>query len=148
MTAACGSGSHPPKSQPTTSAPAGSASPSSGPGDFSVFAGSWSGHGGGLTITSDGSFKLGKRIYISCDQAPMPCDSFAPDGGILDGDRASGQLSGTDGTTATGTVTDTTDPSWLPTGPISMTLTPSTDSISIAGTNFCGPNAPAGTCGA
>jgi hypothetical protein len=127
---------------PTSAAP-----PAAKSGDLSPFVGDWTGHGRGLTIHADGTFSLGMRTYVFCGHGPPPCDTQSADT-IVDGIRASGRLTAVNGTIATGQVSDSTGPSVTPVGPITMTLNPSTDSIETSGTNFCGENAPDGTCGA
>jgi hypothetical protein len=87
------------------------------------------------------------RTYRVCGQDPPPCDTFSGDI-ITDGAVVTGQLTTVTGDVAIGVVTDTSDPANEPTGPITMTLDPATDSIIAFGTNFCGPNAPGDTCGA
>jgi hypothetical protein len=118
------------------------------PAGFSLFVEQWLGHGRSLTINKDGSFEASARVYVTCDQASPPCDKGS-NGTITDGYHASGRLTAVNGTSATGEVTDSNgDRDWFPTGPITMTLNPATDSLSIAGTNYCGPNSPADLCGA
>ncbi|MEV7235828.1 hypothetical protein AB0N06_18085 [Streptomyces sp. NPDC051020] len=119
------------------------------PAGFSPFVEDWLGHGRSVTISKDGSFEASARVYVSCDQASPPCDKGI--GGIvIDGYHASGRLTAVNGTSATGVVTDSNGgrDNWFPTGPITMTLNPATDSLSVAGNSFCGPNSPAGLCGA
>ncbi len=142
---------HPPKetTRPTTSAapvnPSSSASPHPKPADFSLFAGHRTGHGRWIEISQDGSFEVGARVYRTCDEAATPCDTVS-NGNITDGYHASGHLTGVDGTTATGEVTDSNAPGWLPTGRLTMTLNPAADSISVTGTLYCGRNSPQHVC--
>jgi serine/threonine-protein kinase len=129
-----------------TVAPA--AHPSSlGPSAFAVFAGAWSGHGGGIDIQANGRFLMSMRTYQWCGQAPPPCDSMSGNE-IIDGDQATGQLTSISGEVATGTITHTTDQAATPKGQITITLDPSTDSLNINNISFCGTSAPAGYCGA
>ncbi|MGW5465992.1 hypothetical protein [Streptomyces sp. NPDC003996] len=119
------------------------------PASFSPFVEDWYRHGSSLTINKDGSFEASGRVYVFCDQASPPCDKWSGNT-IIDGYHASGRLTAVNGTSATGVVTDSNggQDNWFPTGPINMTLNPATDSLSIAGANYCGPNSPAGLCGA
>jgi hypothetical protein len=112
----------------------------------SSFAGFWSGHGNFLQINKDGSFKIGARVYVSCGEAPPPCDAMS-NGTITDGYHASGRLTSVNGTVATGEVTYSNSPDWLPTGSLTMTLNPATNSISAAGINYCAPPDPDAVCG-
>ena len=114
---------------------------------FAAFAGAWSGHGGGLIIQPDGRFTLSNRTYRWCSQDPPPCDALSGNN-IINGDVQTGRLTSISGEAATGQVTHTTDPVDGPTGPITMTLDSATDTISAANVSYCGPNAPAATCGA
>jgi hypothetical protein len=134
------------------STPAGPATPTASPSPsasptFAAFAGQWYGHGSYLVIRLDGGFTMGERTYRTCGQDPPPCDTFSGNT-ITDGDVAAGQLTSVSGEVATGEVTHTTDSADSPTGPITMTLDPATDTISAGNVSFCGPSAPAGTCGA
>ncbi len=121
---------------------------------FTAFAGAWSGHDSGFDIRPDGRFTLSERTYRTCGQDPPPCDTLSGNE-IINGDNASGQLTSVSGEIASGSVGQSTDPADTPAGPITVTLDPSTDTISAhigsAGTPatiFCGPSAPAGECGA
>jgi hypothetical protein len=131
-----------------SSRPSASGSPSAPPSQsFGTFAGAWSGHGGGLIIQPDGRFTISNRTYRWCSQDPPPCDAISGSN-IINGDVQTGRLTSISGEVATGQVTHTTDPVDGPTGPITMTLDPATDTISAANVSYCGPNAPAGNCGA
>lgn len=123
-----------------------SPSPSASP-TFTVFVGYWYGHGSYLDIHSDGSFTLSARTYRTCGQDPPPCDTFSGNT-ITAGDVATGKLTSVSGEVATGEVTHTTDSADTPDGRITMTLDPTTDTISARNVSFCGPGAPAGNCGA
>ncbi|MEV0414331.1 hypothetical protein AB0I68_26880 [Streptomyces sp. NPDC050448] len=149
LATAC-SGSHPPKEPAPTASPAPanpskSASPRPKPADFSLFAGHRTAHGRWIEISQDGSFEVGARVYRTCDAAPAPCDSVS-NGSITDGYHASGRLTGVDGTTATGEVTESNGAQWLPTGSVTVTLNPAADSISVAGAVYCSPNTPQHVC--
>jgi hypothetical protein len=127
---------------PASASPYVPASPS-----FGAFAGTWSGHGGSLIIQPDGRFTISNRTYRWCSQDPPPCDAMSGNN-IINGDVQTGRLTSISGEVATGQVTHTTDPVDGPTGPITMTLDPATDTISAANMSYCGRNAPAGNCGA
>lgn len=137
-----GSPSRSPRPSASGSLSAPPASPS-----FGAFAGAWSGHGGGLIIQPDGRFTISNRTYRWCSQDPPPCDAISGSN-IINGDVQAGRLTSISGEVATGQVTHTTDPVDGPTGPITMTLDPAIDTISAANVSYCGPNAPAGNCGA
>jgi hypothetical protein len=129
-------------------------SPSPSHPTFTAFAGAWSGHGDGLDILPNGRFTLSARTYRTCGQDPPPCDTFSGNK-IINGDNASGQFTSVSGEIASGSVTHSTDPADTPTGPITVTLNPSTDTINAhigspnsPATIFCGPSAAAGQCGA
>lgn len=147
LTAACsGSGGHAPSHPaPAPGHATSSSSPPAKPADVSSFVGHWTGHGNWLQVNADGSFEIGKRLYVTCGQAAPPCDTVA-NGQITDGGHAAGRLSTVDGTAATGEVAQSNVLSWLRPGPLTMTLNPTTDSISTAGTTYCGPNAPDHVC--
>ena len=134
-----------PSRSPRPSA-SGSLSASASP-SFGAFAGAWSGHGGGLIIQPDGRFTISNRTYRWCSQDPPPCDAISGSN-IINGDVQTGRLTSISREVATGQVTHTTDPVDGPTGPITMTLDPAIDTISAANVSYCGPNAPAGNCGA
>jgi hypothetical protein len=87
------------------------------------------------------------RTYRVCGQVPPPCDTVSGNE-IIDGDRATGQLTSGSGEVARGVITHTTDPSLSPDGPVKIVLHPSTDSISVNEFTFCGTRAPPGYCGA
>jgi hypothetical protein len=127
--------------------PAQPPSPAAAAPDFSLFVGEWNGHGAGLTIRADGTFKIEMRTYHVCGQDPPPCDDMSGQQ-IVDGIQASGKLDKVSGNVATGRILTTTDPAGTPTGPVTFTLDPSNDTISGAGANFCGKSAPVDTCGA
>lgn len=113
---------------------------------FAVFAGAWSAHGGGIDIQANGRFLMSLRTYQWCGQAPPPCDLISGNQ-IIGGDKAAGQLTSTSGDVATGTITQTTDQAATPKGQITITLNPSTNSLNIDNTSFCGPRAPVSYCG-
>jgi len=137
------SASHTPA--PPTSAAARSSAPV--PHTYAGFAGDWIAHGAGLDIQPDGRFVVVIRTYRVCGQVPPPCDTDSGNE-IIDGDRATGQLTSRSGEVATGAITHTTDPSLSPEGPVKIVLHPSTDSISLNEYTFCGTRAPPGYCGA
>jgi hypothetical protein len=114
---------------------------------FTAFAGQWYGHGSYLVIRPDGGFAMTMRTYRFCGQDPPPCDKFSGNT-ITAGDVATGKLTSVSGEVATGEVTHTTDQAQSPTGRITMTLDPATDTISAGNVSFCGPSAPNGNCGA
>jgi serine/threonine protein kinase len=115
---------------------------------FALFAGGWGAHGGGFTIQPDGSFSVLMRTYRWCTDNPPPCDSIS-NNVITGGDVASGHLISSSGDVAKGVVTATSDSIDTPAGPITLILDPSTDVLSVSGeSNFCGPRAAPGTCGA
>ncbi|KOU42782.1 hypothetical protein ADK54_19635 [Streptomyces sp. WM6378] len=130
---------------PAPTRPSASTAPPVKPVDVSSFVGHWTGHGNWLQVNGDGSFEIGKRLYVTCDQAAPPCDTVV-NGQITDGGHATGRLTGVDGTAATGSVAESNDLGWLKPGPLTMTLNPGTDSIATAGTNYCGPDAPSHVC--
>jgi peptide/nickel transport system substrate-binding protein len=115
---------------------------------FALFAGGWGAHGGGIAVRPDGSFSVLMRTYRWCSDNPPPCDSMA-NNVITGGDSASGNLTSSSGDIATGVVTATSDPTDTPAGPVTFTLDPSTDVLSVSGIgSFCGPQAAPGACGA
>lgn len=122
-------------------------SPSPGPRTFAELAGDWLGHGRAIDIQPDGRFIVVIRTYRMCGQVPPPCDTISGNE-IIDGDRATGQLTSRSGEVAMGVITHTTDPSLSPEGPVKIVLHPSTDSISVNEFTFCGTSAPIGYCGA
>jgi hypothetical protein len=133
------------RSGPPTKAATHSAAP--GPRAFAELAGTWSRHGGVLTIQPDGKFSVAMRTYRWCGQEPAPCDTISGND-IINGDMASGQLTSISGETATGAVTHTTDPADTPEGPVKIVLDRSTDSITENNTTYCGKSAPTAYCGA
>lgn len=106
--------------------------------------GVWGGHGRGIVIHADGTFTYSARTYRVCGQQPAPCDRFVGNY-IYDGDNASGWISLT---TGNGVVTRTTDAVDTPLGPVRVRLDPARDVLWVNGTDYCGPQAAAGTCGA
>ncbi|MFG2692850.1 hypothetical protein [Kitasatospora sp. NPDC048407] len=56
------------------------------------------------------------RVYRDCASSSPPCDTWSGDE-IIDGYRVVGHLTGVDGITTTGTVTETNGPNWMPAGP-------------------------------
>lgn len=124
---------------PTTPA----ASPS--PADFSTFTGQWIGHGNDMTVAADGTFTMEERTYNDCSQNPPPCDEMT-NSVITDGAVAHGALQSVSGTTATGVISTTTDPSLLPVGSVTFNLDTTNDVINALNVNWCGPSAPAGIC--
>ncbi|WP_406446395.1 hypothetical protein OHB14_45110 [Streptomyces sp. NBC_01613] len=86
------------------------------------------------------------RTYVDCDQNPQPCDSIAANGEITDGAIAHGTLESVSGTVAKGDITDSTDSSRLPKGPVTFTLDTANDLIKALNLNWCAPSAPSGIC--
>lgn len=90
---------------------------------------------------------MSMRTYRTCGQEPPPCDTFSGNT-ITDGDIATGRLTSVSGEVAIGQVIHSTDQTDTPAGRITMTLNPATDTLSARNVSFCGPDAPAGNCGA
>jgi serine/threonine protein kinase len=141
----------PARTRPHTAAPAAMAPATTGSSSsaaatsFALFVGGWGAHGGGFTIQPDGTFSVLMRTYRWCTDNPPPCDSIS-NNVITGGDSASGYLISSSGDVATGVVRATSDPVDSPAGPITFTLDPSTDVLSVSGEgNFCGPRAAPGT---
>lgn len=93
----------------------------SSPG-LAPFVGVWSSHGAGLRVTPDGSFSLEWRTYRMCGEGPPPCDQIA-NNLITDGGRAIGTLHAVGARTASGQVTGTNDPAFVPSGTFAADVT-------------------------
>ncbi|MET8005435.1 hypothetical protein [Nonomuraea glycinis] len=128
----------------TTLAPS-SPAPSSPP-DYVDFTGQWGGHGNVMNVAADGTFTMRQRTYAFCDENPPPCDSMGVDGVITSGAVAQGTLESVSGTLAEGKITNSTDTSLLPTGPVTFTLDTANNVIEALDRNWCGPSAPPGVC--
>jgi len=126
------------------SSDAASTAPAPSPADFSAFVGQWTGHGNDMTIESDGTFTMEERTYVDCAESAPPCDTYGDE--ITDGAVAHGTLESVSGTSATGSISSTTDSTLLPSGPVTFDLDASNDVISTLNLNWCGPDAPDGTC--
>jgi hypothetical protein len=111
------------------------------------FTGQWSGHDSYIAVKADGRFTLSMRTFRTCGQEPPPCDTFSGNE-ILDGSVATGQITAVSGEAASAVVTHTTDQALTPTGDITLTLDPASDTITADDVSYCGPSAPAGACGA
>src|SRR5262249_6074275 len=79
------------------------------PPDLKVFAGTWSRHGTGVTITPDGSLNIEWRTYRMCGQDPPPCDQIV-NSLIVSGGRAIGTMHAVAARRASGRVEASTDP--------------------------------------
>ena len=92
------------------------------PPDLAQFVGVWSRHGAGLTVTPDGSFSLEWRTYRMCGEGPPPCDQIV-NNLITDGGRAIGTLHAAGARSASGQVTGTNDPAFVPIGSFTAEVT-------------------------
>lgn len=88
------------------------------------FAGDWDRHGFGLTVADDGSSHAAWRIYVWCDQGPPPCDSIENGNYLRSGGQADIAFSNVTDQDAEGEVLNTTDPSGLDVGPVTLSLMP------------------------
>lgn len=128
-----------------------SATAPTSPADFGKFAGLWTAHGAFMIISPNGSVHFGARTYNWCgDNVPQPCDSISNDQ-LRYGYHEQFQLSHATDSVAYGTVVDSNRrPGHLHTA-VTLTLGPA-DTLIYSNSGslvfLCGPNAPAGTCGA
>ena len=91
--------------------------------DFSPFAKLWSiSKNAGIAIDKYGHGQVDWRIYRWCDQEPTPPCDQSVNGMIIGGGAASIWYSRVEGSTAYGEVEASSDPTFLVTGPISITL--------------------------
>jgi hypothetical protein len=133
---------------PTSSSPDQSTRPVVGPTLaqlLSKFAGTYSGHGRGLTITAAGKGTIAYRVYKWCSDDPTPpCDDMQGnniiDGGQITFVLRSAFAAGTS-TIAEGVLTSSTDPS-IPQGqPVTARRSGYIVALSAVGT-FCASNTP------
>ena len=132
----------------TTHAPA----LATGAAALAPFGGDWFFHGFALHIAGQAGTATFRTYRFCGPGVAPPCDSRDGDA-IVDGGRATLGLDGVDASGAAhGTVVSSTDPSTLPVGPATLTRVPQDQlSLHTSGGNdltLCGPDAPAGTCGA
>lgn len=128
--------------------PAVFAQPSSAP--YGQFTGLWSHHGGDIVINAAGTGIDHYRTYNNCTATILTaCDMFSKNL-IYPGGFTRFSVYRVSGSKAFGTVTDS-DMSWMVGTGITITRQRN-DSIAlhtVSGTTLgCGPNAPAGYCGA
>ncbi len=123
---------------------------SSASSNFSSFVGTWPGHGRLLDFASNGHAQYTARAYRWCEQGVSPpCDSWQGNI-IVDGIKEQMVFIRTSGSTAYGTIVSSTAGD---TGQ-SVTLTlQQNDTVMLSFKNgsyktLCGPQAPAGYCGA
>ncbi len=141
------SSTSPPRSSSQNLAPQGSASPI----DAGQFAGSWGVHGTELVIRADGSGMAEWRTYEWCGTGSPPvtppCDRLVPDGAyelIISGGHAQINLTVVSGSTAEALIGESSEPSRLPDGPVTLTVAPddvltlTTGSLRLP---LCGPQA-------
>lgn len=131
--------------------PAHTSSRAATPGDdFSKFAGTWIAHGAFMIVSSDGRARFEARTYDWCaPNIAQPCDSMRNDQ-IVYGHHERLALSSTSDSTAYGTVISS---NYRPNVHTTVTLTLGPDDTLAYVNNgslvlLCGPQAPAGTCGA
>jgi hypothetical protein len=118
--------------------------------DFRRFAGTWTAHGSLLSISPTGMATFTARAYRWCASGGAhPCDTMNAQGRIYDGKREHLQFLRVSGPRAYGKVLSST---FHPAGlAVSLTLETGDTLLYSAYTPIaflCGPNAPAGTCGA
>lgn len=117
--------------------------------DFGDFAGDWYWHGQVVTIKPDGTGTATWRVYKWCTDNPQPpCDGDVGSQ-IVDGGNAAFVLRRREGSTAYGTVLQSSDTATLPVSDIALVLLPR-DHLQFPGLGngpLCGPTAPS-DCGA
>lgn len=118
--------------------------------DLGQFAGTWTAHGAVLIVARDGTATFSARTYRWCGPNVLqPCDTLSAQGQIHNGDQEQILFSRVSGPVAYGTVLAST---FQPAGlAVTLTLQPNDTLLYVAYTSIallCGPNAPAGTCGA
>lgn len=118
--------------------------------DFSKFAGTWTAHGAFMIVSPDGHVRFEARTYNWCTaNSAQPCDSIENDR-ITYGYYEQLVLSRVNDGIAYGTVVTSNDRQ-SPRTAITLALGPA-NTLIYAGngtlTFLCGPQAPAGTCGA
>lgn len=118
--------------------------------DFRPFAGKWTAHGSTLIISPDGTATFSARTYRWCGVGvPQPCDTMDARGGIENGEQEKARFTRVSGPVAYGTVLAST---FHPAGlAVTLTLQPNDTVLYAANTPIaflCGPDAPAGACGA
>jgi len=125
----------------------------SGSAPFARFAQFWSTHGGGLSIGPHGNGSYHLRAYANCSATILTdCDRFKGNY-IYPGAWGTFSLTRAVGNTIKGTITNSST-SWEIDTQVSFTLKKSDVLVGhgasdfLGGRNFCGPNAPAGACGA
>jgi hypothetical protein len=116
---------------------------------FAAFAGTWTIHGAQVIIVADGSGTADWRVYTWCSDNPTPpCDNLN-NNQIIDGGHAAFHLTSVNGNTASGTVTQTTDPPTVAPGALVLQLV-ADDHLQFP--NFssplCGPHSSPASCGA
>ncbi|ARF81898.1 hypothetical protein HS99_0009660 [Kitasatospora aureofaciens] len=126
---AAGCDSAPSEQLPATEADPSSSAPA-GPPDFTLFTGTWGGHGNQMTVNADGSFTMEMRTGRS-----GPSDS-----------SASGRIDSVSGTVAKGAITTTGDHLAMPVGPLTFVYDSANNAINALRINWCGPKAPVGVC--
>ena len=119
--------------------------------EFSAFAGTWFGHGRGLTFSSDGRAEYIARAYQWCGPSVSPpCDSFQGNN-IISGIKEEMLFTYVAGNTAYGIITASSAGnagsavSLALDAHDSATLTEGKD---LSGILLCGPKAPVAWCGA
>jgi hypothetical protein len=135
----------------TTVAPATTSTTAARP-DVTLFAGFWYQHGAAVTVKRDGTGNAVWRVYKWCQDDPTPpCDGIQQNGGetdIVDGGHAQFRVVAVNRYEATFEVTGSTEPTFIPNGPVQFVLHKH-DEMSIGNRGpFCGPKAPAEACGA
>jgi hypothetical protein len=119
-------------------------------GEFSRFAGSWVHHDGFIRISSGGSGFESHRTYVTCKNPEASGCDYLTHHVIYNGGYLSFRLTGIKNGKAVGYVTGSSA-SWLMHTDVTIGFT-AKDAISLRyGTmsvHGCGPNAPAGYCGA
>lgn len=120
------------------------------PADFHRFAGTWTAHGAQLSVSPHGMATFTARTYRWCAAGVAhPCDTMNAQGQIADGAREHLQFVRINGSRAYGNILNSTvRAAGLA---VSLTLEPNDSLLYMAQTPIvllCGPNAPAGTCGA
>jgi hypothetical protein len=99
---------------------------------FGGFAGNWVSHGMTMSFAVSGVATLDWRIYSWCGPGVSPpCDQTIGNT-IVDGGHATAQFDAVQGSTASGQVQSTTDPSTIAAGPISVTLISDGNALQIA----------------
>lgn len=127
---------------------------SRGPAVFSAFAGPWSGHDRGLTISARGLGIASFRVFGFCSPHRLirPCDSVS--GNIIyPGGVTVFQLTSRSGDRAHGSIQDSSA-ALSASGPITVVFHRATDTITLTQPGqeapgvYCGTHSPPGYCGA